>query len=68
MLLACGPGSGEDATLFQLVPPENILLSVTQNESEGKVREVIFVRGVGWVHRHHSAAMRERDAIGGCGF
>jgi hypothetical protein len=27
--LTCGPGPGEDATLFQRKPPENILLSVT---------------------------------------
>jgi hypothetical protein len=39
VLFACGPGPGENATLFQKRPPENIPLSVTQIESEGKVKK-----------------------------
>jgi hypothetical protein len=44
VLLACGPGAGEDTTLFQPSPPQNIQLSVTQNESEGKVRKAGLLR------------------------
>ena len=39
VLLACRPGTGENAALFQKKPPENVPLSVTQNESGGKVKK-----------------------------
>jgi hypothetical protein len=39
VLSASGSGAGEDAPLFQASPPLNVQLSVTQNESEGKVKE-----------------------------
>jgi hypothetical protein len=45
VLSASGSGAGEDAPLFQASPPLNVQLSVTQNESEGKVKEGPILMG-----------------------